>query len=600
MSRVFAEVTTSIPRREARSAPSHASRHLIIVGFCLAWLLGIPSCRSSQSSEPADLVLRGGAVVTVDAARPEAQAIAIAGHQIIAVGSDAEIDARVGPGTEVIELEGRLAIPGFIEGHAHYMDLGWAKGVLDLTAAASWDEIVERVGEVAGDAAPGDWIFGTGWHQEKWTERPEPNVDGVPLHNRLSEVSPDNPVSLAHASGHAVFVNAAALALAGIDADSPDPPGGTIVRDVRGDPTGLLREAAGDLIRIPIDAWEGQRSSREREAEARRAMQLAGKEALSKGITSFQDAGASFEQIDQFRAWAAEGALPVRLYVMIGLEETNEALANRLAAYWIVPRGNDFLAVRSIKRMIDGALGTHGAWLLEPYSDMPDSTGLALSAPEAIEQTARLAIRNGFQLNIHAIGDRANREVLDLYARIFAGRRDTAHLRWRIEHAQHLDPDDVPRFAELGVIASMQGVHASSDGPWLAERLGAKRAGATSYVWRSLLDAGAIVTNGTDAPVEDVDPIASFYASVTRKMSNGESFHPEQAMTRMEALRSYTIDNARAAFEEHLKGSITPGKLADITVLSRNILTIPEDEIPAARVVYTIVGGEIAFSAETR
>jgi predicted amidohydrolase YtcJ len=227
---------------------------------------------------------------------------------------------------------------------------------------------------------------------------------------------------------------------------------------------------------------------------------------------------------------------------------------------------------------------------------MPDSIGLVLDSPDNIEATGRLAIENGFQLNTHAIGDRGNREILDVYQRIFAENSSARDLRWRIEHAQHLDPSDVPRFAELGVIASMQGVHASSDGPWLPKRLGQERAGEISYVWRSLLDAGAIITNGTDAPVEDIDPIASFYASVTRKMANGAAFHPEQSMTRMEALRSYTIDNAFAAFEEHLKGSITPGKLADITVISKDITKIPLDEIPTARVDYTIVGGKIAYS----
>jgi predicted amidohydrolase YtcJ len=271
-------------------------------------------------------------------------------------------------------------------------------------------------------------------------------------------------------------------------------------------------------------------------------------------------------------------------------------LAERLADYRIIPEGNDFLSVRSIKRMVDGGLGAHGAWLLEPYTDMPDSVGLVLDSPETIEETGRIAIQHGFQLNTHAIGDRGNREILDVYARILAENPSARDLRWRIEHAQHLDPSDVPRFAELGVIASMQGVHAASDGPWLPKRLGGQRAGEISYVWRSLLDAGAIVTNGTDTPVEDIDPIASFHASVSREMANGKAFHPEQSMTRTEALRSYTIDNAYAAFEEHLKGSITPGKLADISVLSKDIMTIPLDEIPTAQVDYTIVGGKIAYS----
>jgi predicted amidohydrolase YtcJ len=404
--------------------------------------------------------------------------------------------------------------------------------IVDLSGAATWDECVLRVRTAVRSARPGDWIFGRGWHQEKWAEPPAPSVDGAPLHDALSAVSPDNPVSLGHASGHAIFVNAAALALAGIDATTPDPPGGAIVRDSEGRPTGLLRESAEGLVRAAIAAWNETRPSQERAAD-----------------------------------------------------------------YRIVPLGNDFLAVRSIKRMIDGALGSHGAWLLEPYSDRPESTGLVLDPPDSIEETGRIAIRHGFQLATHAIGDRANREVLDLYERLFRESPGLADPRFRIEHAQHLDPRDVPRFAALGVIASMQGVHASSDGPWLAQRLGGERAGRISYVWRSLLDAGALVTNGSDVPVEDVDPIASFHASVTRRMPSGESFHGEQSMTRMEALRSYTRANAFAAFDEQRVGTLTPGKLADITVLSKDITAIPEDEIPTAQVVYTIVGGKVVFSA---
>jgi predicted amidohydrolase YtcJ len=554
------------------------------------------ACSASESADPADLVLRGGSVVTVDAALPHAEAIAIRGFQIAAVGSDREIADYIGPRTRVIELEGRLAIPGFIDGHVHYLNLGHAKMILDLTRAATWQQIVDQVGAAAKQAKPGAWILGSGWHQEKWTELPEPNLEGTPLHDGLSAVSPQNPVQLGHASGHAVFVNEAAMKLAGIDSSTPDPPGGTIVRDASGRPTGLMREGAEELIRAAIDRANLERPVQEREAELRRQMELAGAEALSKGITSVHDAGASFDDIDRFKVWAAEGALPVRLYVMVGLDETNEVLAKRLDDYRIIPEDNDFLAVRSIKRMVDGGLGAHGAWLLEPYTDMPDSTGLVLDSPENIEATGRLAIQHGFQLNTHAIGDRGNREILDVYERIFAENPTARDLRWRIEHAQHLDPSDVPRFAKLGVIASMQGVHAASDGPWLPKRLGEKRAGEISYVWRSLLDAGAIVTNGTDTPVEDIDPIASFYASVTRKMANGKAFHPEQSMTQMEALRSYTIDNAYASFEEDRKGSITPGKLADITVISKDITTIPLDEIPSAKVDYTIVGGKIAYS----
>jgi predicted amidohydrolase YtcJ len=257
------------------------------------------------------------------------------------------------------------------------------------------------------------------------------------------------------------------------------------------------------------------------------------------------------------------------------------------------------LTVRSIKQQINGALGSHGAWLLETYTDLPSSTGLTLKPVPAIEKTARIALAHDFQVNIHAIGDRANREVLDVYERIFRDNPDKHDLRWRIEHAQHVDPNDVPRFHELGVIASMQGVHTISDGPWVAKRLGEDRARRTSYLWRSLMDAGAIVTNGTDTPVEDVDPIMSFYGSVTRKTREGIVFVPEQRVSREEGLRAYTLNNAYASFEEKELGSLTPGKYADIVVLSKNIMTVPDDEIPTARVDLTILGGKLRYERRT-
>lgn len=551
-------------------------------------------CGAAPQVEPADLVLTNGKVVTVDALRPEAQAIAIIGDRIVAVGSAREIRAYVGGNTEVIDLGGRLAIPGFIEGHGHFMGIGQAKMILDLTTARSWDEIVEMVAEAAKTAEPGKWIFGRGWHQEKWESVPEPNVDGVPLHDALSAVSPNNPVYLTHASGHASFANARALELAGIGARTRDPAGGTIVRDATGRATGLLRETAQAIVSRAIERDQAKRSPEEAEAQARRAVELAGQELHAKGVTSFHDAGVSFRTIDFFKQLADEGALPVRLYAMVR-GETNEAMAERLPDYRMIGAGNEFLTVRSIKRQIDGALGAHGAWLLAPYSDLPASAGLTLEPPADIERTAEIAIEYGFQVNTHAIGDRANREVLDIYERVFAANPDKSDLRWRIEHAQHVDPADVPRFKELGVIASMQAIHGTSDWPWVPTRLGLERAEKTSYLWRDFLDAGVVVTNGTDAPVEDVNPLASFYASVARKTADGTVFTPGQKMTREEALRSYTLDNAYAAFEEEIKGSITPGKLADIVVLSKDIMTIPEDEIPTARVIYTILGGKVVY-----
>ena len=294
---------------------------------------------------------------------------------------------------------------------------------------------------------------------------------------------------------------------------------------------------------------------------------------------------------------AEDGSLDIRLWVMV--RESVSELAEHLADYKMIGVGEDRLTVRAIKMSIDGALGSHGAWLLEPYSDLPESAGLNTSDLEDAAATAELAIQHGYQFAMHAIGDRGNRETLDIFEWAFTNNPDEEDSRWRVEHAQHLHPDDIPRFGNLQVIASMQGVHATSDGPWITDRLGHERVEWGAYAWRDLMDAGAIIANGTDAPVEDVDPIASYYSSVSRMMGNGEVLTPRQKMTRMEALKSYTINNAYAGFEEDIKGSLEVGKLADITVLDRDILTIPEDDIPNIEVSYTIVGGEIMFSGDS-
>ena len=551
----------------------------------------------AEGPEPADLVLINGKVVTVDDLHPDAEAVAMRGDRIVAVGTNAEIDALVGSGTEVVDLEGRLAVPGFIEGHGHYTSLGRAKMILDFNAVSTWDEIVGMVADAAQAAEPGAWIQGRGWHQEKWSSVPQPNVDGVPLHAGLSAASPDNPVLLGHASGHAAFANARAMELAGIDRATADPPGGTIVKDASGNPTGLLRETAQRLVSGVMGEELAGRSEGEIWNEFVQQVELAGEEALSKGVTSFQDAGSNFETIDGLKRLADEGRLPIRLYIMVRFE-SNERMRTRLPEYRMVGQGNHFLTVRAIKRQNDGALGAHGAWLLEPYDDLPGNTGLVLETLEDIEETARIAVEHGFQVNTHAIGDRSNREILDLYQRIFEEHPDFTDARWRIEHAQHLHPDDIGRFAELGVIAAMQGIHATSDAPWVYRRLGAARAESGAYMWRDLIDSGAIVTNGTDVPVEDIDPLASFTASVVRKDKDGNDFFPAQKMTRLEALQTYTINNAFAAFEEDLKGSVTVGKLGDIVVLSSDIMTVPDEELPEARVDLTILGGEVRYRRE--
>ena len=549
----------------------------------------VAGCVSSPEIE-ADLVLRGGKVVTVDENVPDGQAIAVKGDTIIAVGSTRQIRAYVGPNTEVIDLDGMLAIPGFVESHGHFLGIGDANMQLDVMNVANWDEIVSMVDAVAGDAPAGELIRGRGWHQEKWDKVPEGGVQGLPTHHSLSAVSPNNPVVLRHASGHASFANAMAMEMSGITRSTADPRGGEIVRDENGDAIGMFRETAQGLL--------GPARRNAVPPDPRRQAELAIEEMLAKGITSFHDAGSAFRDVDMFKEMVDDGSMGVRLYVM--LRVSNEQLAAQLTNYRMIGYGDNRLTVRAIKRSIDGALGSHGAWLLEPYEDFPSSSGLNTSSIESIEATARLAAEHGFQMNTHAIGDRANREVLDIYERIFAASPDQSDLRWRIEHSQHLHPDDIPRFGQMGVIASMEGIHATSDAPYVLERLGEQRAREGAYVWQSLLKSGAVVTNGTDAPVEDVDPIASYYATVSRRTSDGTVFFPEQRMSRLEALRSYTLSGAYAAFEEDIKGSLTPGKLADITVLSKDIMTIAEDEIPTTQVAYTIVGGKVMYRAEGR
>ncbi|HJU41565.1 MAG TPA: amidohydrolase [Vicinamibacterales bacterium] len=560
----------------------------------LLLLLTLAGILYQPTVEPATLVLRNGKVVTVDDNRPVVEAIAVKGDRIAAVGSNADMRRYVGPATQVIDLRGQLAIPGLIESHGHFMNFGLSKMTLDLMDVKNWDEIVSIVAAAARQAKPGEWILGRGWHQEKWSSVPQPNVEGFPFHDELSKVSPNNPVMLTHASGHASFVNAAAMASAGLTAQTPDPPGGEILKDQSGRPTGLLRETASGIVGRALDAWRANKTPEERLADARRQIELATQGSLEAGITSFHDAGANFNTIDLFTHAAAEGRLGVRLWVMI--RDSNDNLRARLGRYKAVGLHNNMLTIAAIKVTADGALGSRGALLLEPYTDSPSSTGLATVPIESIADTAKIAIDNGVQLCVHAIGDRANREVLNVYERTFAQYPAQKDLRWRIEHAQHLHPADIPRFGKLGVIAAMQGIHATSDAPFVVARLGPARAQSGAYVWQSLIQTGAIVANGTDVPVERIDPMASLHATITRKTKDGSVFYGDQKMTRAQALKSYTWNGEYAAKEESLKGSLTPGKLADITVLSKDIMTIPEDEIPTAKAVYTIVGGKVAFS----
>ncbi len=548
----------------------------------------------TQATAKADMILRNGRIVTVDEAIGEVQAIAIRGDRILAVGSNAQMDALANDSTMIVDLQGKLAIPGFIEGHGHFTSLGRAKMNLDLMAVRNWDEVIEMVAAAVEKATAGEWIVGRGWHQEKWDEAPHGAVEGFPTHHGVSAVSPDNPVFLSHASGHASFANKKAMDLAGISAATPDPPGGEILRDEQGQPIGVFRERASGLI----SRAQSVSGTRENATDlTRRAIELATKECLSKGVTSFQDAGSSFGVIDTFAEMAESGELGIRLWVMI--REPNARIRANIDRYKTLQRvGNNYLTVGGIKRSIDGALGSRGAWLLEPYADSAQSTGLATATIEDVTETAQIAIEHSLQLCVHAIGDRANREVLNIFEKTFAANPQKKDLRWRIEHAQHLHVDDIPRFGQLGVIASMQGIHCTSDAPWVLARLGYERASEGAYVWQKLMQSGALVTNGTDTPVEDVSPIASYYATVSRRLNDGAVFFADQRMSRIEALRSYTMNAAYAAFEDDLKGTLTPGKLADIVVLSQDILSIAQEKIPQTQVQMTIVGGKIAYRRE--
>jgi predicted amidohydrolase YtcJ len=576
----------------------HSIAAAVAAGLLAAVGLGATvASQGAPQAAPADLVLRGGRIVTLDERVPEAQALAVRNGAIVAVGSAADVARYIGPATQVINLAGRTAIPGFIEGHAHFNGVGENKMNLDLMNTKSWDEIVHQVALAVEKAKPGQWIIGRGWHQEKWTSTPQPNVEGFPTHASLDKVSPNNPVILTHASGHASFANAKALELSGVTKDTANPNGGEILKDKNGNPTGLLRETASRLIRR--GAGEPAPTPAEADARANRALQLADQEVISKGITSFQDAGSSFDLADRMKRMIDAGRMRVRLWVMI-----RGGNAQTLAAGRVIGYGNKQLTVRAIKITADGALGSRGAWLLEPYADLPEGsvkagtsrTGLATTSVDSMRAQAQVALDAGYQVCIHAIGDRANREVLNVYEDTFRkNNRNGKDLRWRVEHAQHIDAADIPRFGQLGVIASMQGVHCTSDAPWVEPRLGAQRAEEGAYVWQKLMQSGAVVTNGTDAPVENVDPIASYYATVTRRTHDGKVFYGSQKMSRIEALKSYTLANAFAAFEEDLKGSLSVGKLGDITVLTKDITTVPDEEILTARVAYTIIGGKVVY-----
>ncbi len=556
------------------------------------------SCRPAAVSETkADLILLNGQIYTVDDQLRTVEALAIKDGRILQVGSNREIEMLRSDSTQVIDLKGGFAMPAFIEGHGHYSGLGSSLQNLNFMQSKSWDEIVAMVAERVKTAQPGEWIYGRGWHQEKWTKPLDKTVLGYPYHNALSAVSPDNPVILTHASGHSLLANAKAMELAGIGTDTPNPAGGEIVRDAQGHAIGVFEERAMSLITKAYQDYLANLPAEQRKQEWRKGISLAEQECLRKGVASFQDAGSSFQELEWYQEMAEAGELNVRLWVMA--RHPYNILKEKIGRYPVVSAGNGFFTCRAIKSELDGALGAYGAWLLAPYNDKPGFSGQNTTSLEEVRRIGQLALSHNMQLCVHTIGDRANRELLNLCEQLFQNRTDAKNLRWRSEHAQHIDPTDIPRFAQLGIIASMQAIHCTSDAPFVVRRLGEQRARTGAYPWRSLLDAGAVVTNGTDTPVEDINPIECFYAAVTRKRPDSPTpFFPEQCMTRAEAIYSYTMANAYAAFEENEKGSLEKGKLADIILLSHNLLTCPEEDILKTKVLMTIVGGRVKYQAK--
>ena len=547
----------------------------------------------SCESEKADMIIYNGKIYTMNDLMPITESVAINNGKIIALGKYKELDHLISPNTQIINLGGSMMSPGLIEGHGHFYGLGLAEMQLDLSTTESYQDLVNMVSDAVDKADPGEWILGRGWHQSKWNDNNDTFINGFQTHNKLSEISPNNPVWLKHASGHAGFANKKAMDIAGISAETEFGFGGEIIKDLSGAPTGVFNERAQGLISKHVDSKLGENSDL-------KAIELAVSACLENGITSFHDAGTTKKTIEILRQAIDSNLLKVRIYAMLTSRDTT------LLNTWYkkgpeVGTADDFLTIRSIKINADGALGSRGAWLIDHYSDRPGHHGMPTQSMEYVYKVAKNGILNGFQVNSHAIGDRANREILNQYEIVFDEFPNLAKdHRWRIEHAQHIDPIDIPRFGSLKVIASIQGIHMSSDRPWAIDRLGEKRIVESAYVWRDLINNGAILINGSDVPVEPISPIASFYASSTRKTLKGYpegGFEPSQKMTRLEALKSYTINAAYGAFEEKKKGSIEIGKYADFTVFSQNLITIPDDKILDTKVLYTIVNGKIEYRA---
>ena len=534
---------------------------------------------SAAMAQTADLEVTNARIYTVDPRHPRASAIAVRQGSIEAVGDD--VSRYIGPSTTVIDAKGATIIPGFIDSHGHVRDLGEMLEQIDLRGLTSEAAAVDKVRNAVRQLKPGEWILGQSWDQNLWQSKQFPTAD------LLSRAAPDNPVSLSRVDGHAVWVNRRALALADINAATPDPPGGRILRDTSGQPTGVLIDNAQSLIARKIPPA----SPEQIEQLLLRAMQ----ECARLGLTTVHDAGVPQGDIDGYRSLIRKGQLPVRVYAMLAYSAGPKLLDTWLARG---PEIGDYLTVRSIKMVSDGALGSRGAAMIEPYSDDPGNRGLLILDRATIRGVAERAVAKGFQVNTHAIGDLANRTALDAYGDVLKGANDK---RFRIEHAQIVAPDDFAKFKKYSVLASMQATHATSDMLWAGTRVGPERIRG-GYAWQTMLRLGVHVPNGSDFPVESPNPLWGFYAAITRQKQDGThganqagGWFPDQRMSRDEALRSWTIEGAYAAFEEKRKGSIEPGKMADFVMLSGDIMAIPPADILKTRVTMTVTGGRVVW-----
>ncbi len=534
----------------------------------------------SSPTKPADLIVVNARIYTVDNARPMASALAVRGGRVTFVGSDAEARTLAGAGTRVLDLHGRTVIPGMVDAHAHLTGLATSLRNVALAGSISYDEVIRRVVERAKTAKPGEWVQGRGWDQNRWPEK------SFPTHEALSRATPSNPVVLTRIDGHAVLANAMAMRLAGVTAATKDPTGGKILRLPNGDPSGVFVDNAKSLIdnRVPPAS----------EAAMREATVAAIAEANRWGLTGIHDAGEPRHVIEMFESLARAGRFNIRNYVMVSDNAADIAYYTGRGPQNGLYDGR--IWIRAIKTYADGALGSRGAALLEPYSDDPGNTGLLVTPPAHLEKVAEIGLRSGFQVNTHAIGDRGNRTALDAFETALKAVPRADH-RFRIEHAQVLSPEDIPRFAKLGVIPSMQASHQTSDMRWAETRVGPQRIRG-AYAWRSLLNTGVVIPDGSDFPVEEVNPLISFHSAVTRQDASGwppGGWYPEQVMTREEALRAMTIWPAYAGFQEKELGSLTPGKYADFVVLDRDIMSVPASEVLGTRVLATYIGGKSVY-----